>query len=118
MTENEAIARLKYRMGTTTDIVGKGIDEDAYQDMKIAIKALEEIQQYRTIGTIDECLEAIEKVKRKNPIILGDQSAESEGKLYAAKYFKCPTCGNTSTYFRGLPNNCHNCGQSLESGIK
>ena len=113
MTENEAIERLKYRMGTTTDIVGKGIDEDAYQDMKIAIKALEEIRQYRAIGTVKECWDAIEKQNRKNPIIMREQSAKSEGKIYVAKHFKCPTCESISTYFGGLPNNCHNCGQRL-----
>ena len=75
------------------------------------------LEQYRAIGTIEECQKAVEKGKRKNPIILREQSAESEGKLYIAKYFKSPTCGSTSTYFGGLPNNCHNCGQSLESGI-
>lgn len=117
MTENEAIVRMKYRIDTATDISGKGSDDKAYEDMEIAIKALEKVQQYRAIGTVEECQKAMEKGKRKNPIILREQSTESEGKLYVVKYFKCPTCGNTSAYFGGLPNNCHNCGQSLESDI-
>lgn len=117
MTENEAIVRMRNRIDTATDIVGKGSDGKAYEDMEIAIKALKEIQQYWAIGTVKECWEARERQRGKKPIILSEQSAESEGKLYIAKYFKCPTCGNTSTYFGGLPNNCHNCGQSLESDI-
>ena len=76
---------------------------------------LEEIQQYRAIGTVDECRDAMERYRKRKPIILSEQSTKSEGKLYVAKYFKCPTCGNTSTYFGGLPNNCHNCGQNLEN---
>lgn len=32
-----------------------------------AIKALEEIQQYRQIGTVEECREAVEKQKAKKP---------------------------------------------------
>ena len=50
MTEQEAINRLKYRIETATDIVGKGIDGKACEDMEIAINALEEIQQYRALG--------------------------------------------------------------------
>lgn len=34
---------------------------------KMAIAALEEIQQYREIGTVEECREAVEKQKPKKP---------------------------------------------------
>ena len=33
----------------------------------VAISALEEIQQYRAIGTVEECQEAVEKQKPKKP---------------------------------------------------
>lgn len=47
-------------------------DKEYLTDMKIcdgeeidmAIKALEEVQQYHAIGTVDECREAVEKMKR------------------------------------------------------
>ena len=55
MTENEAIARIRYRIDTATHNIGKGADGRAYEDMEIAIKQLEEIQQYRAIGTVEEC---------------------------------------------------------------
>ncbi len=67
MTENEAIARMRYRIGTATDIAGKCSDGKAYEDMEIAIKALEEIQRYRAIGTVEECKEAREKQIDKMP---------------------------------------------------
>lgn len=72
MTENEAIIRMRYRIDTATDIAGKGADGKAYEDMEMAIKALEEIQKYRVIGTVDECQEAI-KVKDKITEIVNQQ---------------------------------------------
>ena len=72
MTENEAIARMKYRIKTATDNIGKGIDGKAYEDMKMAIKALEEIQKYRAIGTVEECRETI-KIKQKITEIVNQQ---------------------------------------------
>ena len=63
MTESEAIEELKYDCNE----LGKAIPcdtswgcsfENAYE---MAIQALEEIQQYREIGTVDECRTAMEK---------------------------------------------------------
>lgn len=86
MTENEAIARMKYRIDTATDIAGKGSDGKAYEDMEMAIKALQEIQQYRAIGTVNECREAV-KVKDKIEEIANQQ-------LIAGKdsYKECYDC--------------------------
>ena len=124
MAENEVIEILKNNFPKTCKMVdGRykgGFDDTECEFGKAllaSISALEEGQQYRAIGTVEECREAMKRYRKRKPIILSEQSAESEGKLYVSKYFKCPTCGNTSTYFGGLPNNCHNCGQSLESDI-
>lgn len=63
MTKSEAIEELKYDCNE----LGKAIPcdtswgcsfENAYE---MAIQALEEIQQYREIGTVDECRTAMEK---------------------------------------------------------
>lgn len=43
MTENKAIERIKYRMHTVEQVAGKG----GMEDLEMAIKALEEVQQYR-----------------------------------------------------------------------
>ena len=58
MTENEAIEFMK-----------RYLDADCYTDKcvnahNMAINALEEVQQYRAIGTIEECRAAVE---RQNP---------------------------------------------------
>lgn len=47
-------------------------NSDCYTDKcvnahRMAIHALEEIQQYRAIGTVEECREAVEKQKAKKP---------------------------------------------------
>lgn len=66
MTENEAIARMRYRIDTATEVIGKGSDGKAYEDMEMAIKALEEIQQYRVIGTVEECKVAMMSRRKWN----------------------------------------------------
>ena len=35
----------------------------------VAVQAMEDLLQYRAIGTIDECRTAVERMKPKNPII-------------------------------------------------
>lgn len=40
---------------------------DEYAACKLAIKALEEVQQYRKIGTPEECRAAVEKQTAKKP---------------------------------------------------
>lgn len=45
MNENEAIERIKYRMHTVEQVAGEG----GMEDLEMAIKALEEVQQYRAL---------------------------------------------------------------------
>ena len=67
------------------------------EEMDIAIKALEEVQQYRAIGTIEECREAVDKMKPKKTAI------------EAIKVHICPVCG-----FGGIYDFCGNCGQRVQ----
>lgn len=65
----------------------------------VAIKALEEIQQYREIGTVEECREAREKQKPKKII-----------RIVGRYPYKCPTCnGKLEIGYR----HCIICGQLL-----
>ena len=59
MDENEAIERIKYRMHTAGQVTG----ESGMEDLEMAIKALEEVQQYRAIGTPEECRKSLEICK-------------------------------------------------------
>ena len=38
-----------------------------------SIKALEEVKQYREIGTVEECREAVEKQKPKKPLLKSEK---------------------------------------------
>lgn len=109
MTENEAKAFLKIekqcinrncdRNCAKCDIVQKVEDLNSAYDT--AIKALEEVQQYRAIGTPEECRAAMEKQKPKKPVMDGYCCFES---------YECPTChhdiSNEQKY-------CDKCGQKL-----
>ena len=67
------------------------------EEMDIAIKALEEVQQYRAIGTVNECREAVEKMKPKKTA------------METIKVHICPVCG-----FGGIYDYCGNCGQRVQ----
>lgn len=102
MTENETIARMQYRIDAATEVIGKGSDGKAYEDMEIAIKALEEIQQYRAIGTIEECREARER-----------QRPKKYKKIHPCKsvtYYQCPCCNGL---LHINENFCGECGQAI-----
>lgn len=65
-------------------------------------RALSEIQQYRSIGTVEECRAAVEKQKEKKPI-------QDGGKFI--NYYKCPQC-NEYVHFKD--KFCMTCGQKLD----
>lgn len=43
MTESRAIIQIKYRVDTSTQLVGTDVDGKAYEDLELAIKALESV---------------------------------------------------------------------------
>ena len=105
MKEQEAIKDISENIKTY--VGGKSLD--------MAIKALEEVQQYRAIGTPEECWVAVERLKARKP------------KEYEDKFYGCPTCGNVLLHKwekyptklmdkkNGLPY-CLVCGQKLDFG--
>lgn len=103
MTENAAITRMRYRIDTATDIAGRGSDGKAYEDMEMAINALEEIQQYRAIGTVEEYWEAREKQWVKDIIHNPDGGVDKD--------WLCPTCGKFCSPYS---KHCQNCGQAVK----
>ena len=98
MTESEAIEKLKNLrlfMQIEDEKNECKFTEDDYKAIDMAIQALEKIQQYRAIGTPEECRAAVEK-----------QTAISR-EIIEGKYF-CPKCHNLAPY----PMYC-GCGQKL-----
>ena len=110
MTEREAIEKLKNMRLFMQIEDGKNeckFTEDDYKANEMAIQALEEIQQYRAIGTVEECGAAVEKQKAKKP-----QKTESEGYRYTDTY-RCPNCGGNFSG-TGIANYCYHCGQKID----
>ena len=114
MTENEAIKHIQSNICILDIMIefDKGFDPKAdisrFLERKtvyeMAITALEEIQQYREIGTVEECKEASEKRK-------GMQVNE----IHVDKYI-CPSCGAENTNRDlGCPGDyyCPECGQAI-----
>ena len=70
---------------------------------EMAIKALEEVQQYRSIGTPEECREAVEKQTDEKPTaVLG---------TFGGKEYECKNCGSDVCYGDEY---CLWCGQKLD----
>lgn len=120
MTESEAIAIIKKNYPKCCKMVNGryegGFDDtdcELGQAFNIAIKVLEEVQQYRAVGTPEECRTAIEKHTPKKPIM------KQYFKDMEEKCLCCPTCGeiltdripadNKTFYFH-----CMNCGQKFD----
>lgn len=98
--ETEAIECLKSNKPTSGYLM-------LQESIDMAIKALEEIQKYRKIGTVEECRAAVEKQKEKNPIRLDKCT--------------CPSCGTYNEVWKKrrntLPSDvvyCWHCGQAVE----
>lgn len=102
MTENEAITVLKC-IETHGSLPHKA--------KEMAIKVLEEVQEYRKIGTLEECREAVNKTK---PMKVRYKNRHGEGPDWKNEdYFNCSSCG------RRLRNKqrdefCGKCGQKID----
>lgn len=100
MTEKEAIKLLN-----ESYIVDYEGDTDRHRINleKFLISTLEEIQQYREIGTVEECREAVEKQKPK------------KARFYSWSLY-CPDCGQLvgNRRFKWENNFCRNCGRAID----
>lgn len=123
MTEKEAAEVLKNNYPKTCKMVNGryqgGFDNTECnfgQALTMAIKALKEVQQYRKIGTVEECREAMEKQIPKKPVCKPKPYNESVG--FNEEWF-CPSCGVYIGYFyEGMDEPeqmeyCNECGQHI-----
>jgi hypothetical protein len=107
MIEKECINRDCNRDCVKCDIVQTVDNLNNAYDM--AIKALEEIQQYRAIGTPEECRAAVEQQIPKRPTLC---KSDEQTTRYTADY-RCPKCNGMFTG-TGIANYCYHCGQRLD----
>lgn len=109
MTENEAIARIidhfdvHHHDNRPHPLLDKAVE--------MAIKALEEVQQYRQIGTLEECRAAVENQTAKKPDYEGD--GYSDGQLVYDTWI-CPSCGQHYEVDYDRYDYCPNCGQHID----
>ena len=81
---------------------------------------IDECAEYESIGTVEECREAIEKQKAKKPLLVSKKEKIMEGDYV---HVICPTCGEEifSCFLFYLWNDsqrthefCESCGQAIQ----
>lgn len=107
MAENEARDFLgKFTLDRIGYASGKEVDTERFdyfaEVLRMAMIALTDIQQYRAIGTVEECREARERQKAKK------RKLES---YCGFNSYECPVCCVDVNHEY---NFCPNCGQRLE----
>lgn len=114
MTEIQAINELDYLLGYENAIDKGYIEEENHlnSEEKEALKfILDEIRQYRAIGSVEEFKALKEKNEPKKPI---DKSKNPKNWHIMA----CPRCEqifwNSGQFFHYEPNFCNYCGQKLD----
>ena len=100
----------------------KPMPEIAYRHEEafdMASSALKEIQQYREIGTVEECREAVEKQKPKAPKdslkiepVIDENGAYVDADVTV--YLLCPNCGEMVGIDENVDKFCHECGQAIQ----
>lgn len=100
MTKDDAIEIIK-------DVTWKdfGRHPDFPEAREAAIQALNEVEEYRAIGTPEECRAAVEKQKAKRP----DGGRDIDGN----DYLICPNCCAIVADGEWTANFCPDCGQKL-----
>ena len=78
MTEKEAIKNINTYIYSELESIPKQLLES----LKLACFTLKEVEQYRAIGTPEECRQAAENQIAKKP------------REYEDKFYGCPVCGN------------------------
>ena len=110
MKENEAIDVLQYLLGHENAVDKGTLDATncLNSQEKEALKLiLEENQQYRAIGTVEECRTAVERMKPKKGIPYTSSNNH--------KFVECPNCHKDMDLYYDF---CQHCGQAVEWGKK
>ena len=123
MTENEAIRDLEYLIEECSAYPPETGVNETIGSLQYCITALKEIQQYREIGTVEECRVAVEKQKPKkpkdslkiNPVIDGN-GAYVDADMTV--YLLCPNCGEMIGIDESCDKFCRECGQAIDENLE
>lgn len=84
----------------------------------IAIEAIKEAQQYREIGTVEECRKAVEKQKPEKPEIYTD-TIQTISSSFNRDVYLCSRCGQfIGNIDDELPRYCNCCGQRIDEDLE
>ena len=78
----------------------------------IPMDDLIELQEYRKIGTVEECREAVEKQKAKKPV--PDENAYTIDGITMYDTWYCPNCGHQYEKYYEEYKCCPECGQKID----
>lgn len=78
----------------------------------VRYKFLQELKEYREIGTVEECREAVEKQKPEKPDYEGDGYDNNGNIIYDT--WICPTCGAWYEVDYDDYKHCPECGQAID----
>ena len=120
MTENEVLIKTPEE---AIETIKSNMPTSGYQMLResldMAIIALKEIQQYREIGTVEECRVAVEKQKPKAPKdslkikpVIDENGAYVDADVTV--YFLCPNCGELVGIDEDIDRFCRECGQAIK----
>lgn len=124
MTENEVLIKTPEE---AIETIKSNMPTSGYQMLResldMAIIALKEIQQYREIGTVEECREAVEKQKPQKPkdSLKIDPVIDENGAYVDADttvYLLCPSCGEMVGIEDNCDRFCRECGQAIDENLE
>ena len=101
------------KMEVLKDWLGDSLTQKSFKEaIDIAIQSIQEVEQYRALGTVEELKEAREKQVAKKPT---EFNAITNGRFYALD-FMCPSCNEANIGNPYTPKYCKHCGQALKWG--
>ena len=110
MTIDEAIEQFKY----DAECNRADLDLSFAEDKDKVAEWLEELKQYRAIGTPEECMASVEKQKAKKPIPIDYEKYMDtviNAQFLRGAYW-CPNCRHVVK----SGTHCNDCGQKLDWG--
>lgn len=112
ITEHEAEAKINYARKSGYKAVSL-LYIERKERAEAIIKGFEELEQYRKIGSTEECRAAVEKQKAKPPGDIWGDGNDRDGNMIYDMY-ACPGCGKSYEIEYDHFKYCPECGQAID----